>query len=184
MIKQLMTYCIEIQKVADCISFEGPSPMQNETLVILENFAFHRKESARYVDSLAEKVKILENALKLCAETKIYPVHRQPYPAVRHDLIVAYLTSGTAKNISTAFIHALKRYFTVDPVLYPEPYHPVRVVHNWTLAKIALYLADAQPDESPMSAMSLLENGIDLGIIIFVGLPFISDLSLNKLLSV
>ena len=32
--------------------------------------------------------------------------------------------------------HALKVYFHVDPVVYPQGWHPVRVVHVWVLVRV------------------------------------------------
>ncbi|RAH86414.1 SET and MYND domain protein [Aspergillus japonicus CBS 114.51] len=62
----------------------------------------------------------------------------QPYVSLRDELIVALLTRQRYK---AAFAHAAVRYLRVDPAVYPQEIHPIRQVHAWALARLAVLLS-------------------------------------------
>ncbi|KAF2099382.1 hypothetical protein NA57DRAFT_74883 [Rhizodiscina lignyota] len=151
--------------VKDPVSFVGDDK-SSQRLTALQYTAFSELEHARRMSEPSAMVRILEGGMKTCFQSKMWPVYRQPYPALRDDLIVAYISSGESARFLSAFVHGVKRYFQIDPVLFPQPFHPVRVVHTYTLATLALWLSSA-PEDCPMDAMKFLEHGIDLGVVIF-----------------
>ncbi|MCJ1240335.1 hypothetical protein MMC14_008337 [Varicellaria rhodocarpa] len=67
------------------------------------------------------------------------PYHRQPYAKLRVDYILACLAT---KDYLSAFVHSLVAYFYIDPIHFPQPFHPLRVVHNWTLFRLVLQVAN------------------------------------------
>jgi SET and MYND domain-containing protein len=89
-----------------------------------------------------------EEALRLLNRSEIWPIHRQPYAALRHEFFVTCLA---LKKYSQAFFHGLRAYFDIDPIIYPERHHPLRVVHTFTLSKLAvLFVMDAhEPNVDP-----------------------------------
>lgn len=86
----------------------------------------------------------LEHGMKLLRDGKVCPVFRQPYASLRQQLAVNLVT---AQQWVSAFAQMLKIYFEVDPVLFPQPFHPVRVVHKWTLARLVIHLSSLSVSE-------------------------------------
>lgn len=105
--------------------------------------------------------------LRVCAFSKMWPLHRQPWPTIRHGMITDFIEAG---NYQMAFVLGLNQYFHVDPMVYLEPIHAVRVVHTWMLVKLAVYLGDPQ-DNPSFNAMTLLDMDLDLGALCY-GLLF------------
>jgi SET and MYND domain-containing protein len=83
----------------------------------------------------------LQGTLKTCHESRFWPIYRQPYAAVRDDLIVNLLSVGKYQE---AWAQCAKRYKYILPKLYPVPFHPVRVVQTWQMAMLAAYLASTE----------------------------------------
>ncbi|PYH47591.1 S-adenosylmethionine-dependent methyltransferase [Aspergillus saccharolyticus JOP 1030-1] len=82
--------------------------------------------------SLAAEISLLLGGLP---ETQIT---RQPYVSLRDELIATLLT---LQRYKAAFAHAAVRYLRIDPVVYPQEIHPIRQVHAWALAKLAVLLS-------------------------------------------
>ena len=77
-------------------------------------------------------------AMEKFSSIREYPPYRQPYASIRFDLINA-LTDK--QQWIPAFVHYLIIYFHIDPIIYPQAVHPVRVVHKWALLKLTSLLA-------------------------------------------
>ncbi|KAF2088201.1 SET domain-containing protein [Saccharata proteae CBS 121410] len=75
--------------------------------------------------------------LALLSDSDMWPPTRQPYAALRDELVVLYSAS---QRFPMAWQHMVRRYFDIDPILYPEPHHPVRVIHNFMLSTQTLYM--------------------------------------------
>ncbi|KAJ5711421.1 hypothetical protein N7488_005577 [Penicillium malachiteum] len=91
-------------------------------------------------------IKSLKKGLSLLASAATWSLSRQPYPQLRDQIILSYLSTN---SFSAAFIHAAIRYLRVDPLLY-SPAHPIRHLHAWILAKLAIYLSqsfETKPDD-------------------------------------
>lgn len=110
------------------------------TLAVIERTGFACLKSAQK-SAEHEPLDTLESGLSLCEMTTIWPPHRQPLPSLRQELFVRLLTDA---EYAQALVPGFKLYFEAHPVLYPQTFHPVRVVHKWTLAMLALYLASLQ----------------------------------------
>lgn len=95
-----------------------------------------------------EAIVYLESALHALRKTSVWPLTRQPYASLRDQLIVSLLS---ANDFNKAFIQAAIRYLRVDPVLY-APAHPIRHIHAWVLAKLAIYLSQGF-ESSPASKL-------------------------------
>lgn len=83
-------------------------------------------------------VRKLESAMQVLDQTSAWPITRQPYISLRDELIASLLSNGQFK---TAFVHAAVRYIRVDPIVYLYDSHPIRHVHAWALARLAIYLS-------------------------------------------
>ncbi|KAJ5242916.1 uncharacterized protein N7469_001243 [Penicillium citrinum] len=109
-----------------------------------------------------ETIQKLEQALHTLKQTSTWPLTRQPYASLRDDLIVALLS---VNSFTRAFIQAAIRYLRVDPILY-SPAHPVRQVHAWILAKLAIFLSQGyEPD--PKDPIQLHDFGINFHYILW-----------------
>ena len=84
--------------------------------------------------TLTEKDKLLKQAMSLFGSHKdTYPVWRHPWPAIRDDI---RLLQWNLNHWSTATLHGLKSYFFIDPILYPVPWHPIRIQRVLVLLKL------------------------------------------------
>jgi hypothetical protein len=115
------------------------------------NEVFKSYEEQRQSDPSATMTTI-ESAMQLCNQSGFWPIHRQPYPALRDDLIVNLLA---AAQYETAWAHCAKRHrYTAK--LYPQPHHPIRVVQTWQMAMLAQYLA---------SMGTQIKPGVDMAVV-------------------
>jgi hypothetical protein len=145
---ELNTLAAKVEEVADAIlqwenfaqdpaNFVGLS--QNEQrAAALQGKAFAEYEEAQAMQDPQEVVKKIEDTMRLCHQSGLWPVHRQPYPALRDDLIVNLLSVG---KYPIAWAQCAKRYKYMMPKIYPVYFHPIRVVQTWQMAMIAVYLA-------------------------------------------
>lgn len=99
-----------------------------------------------------EKLKSAKHALR---HAGAWPITRQPYVALRDELITTFLSLG---QFQTAFAHAAVRHIKVDPVIYPIS-HPIRYLHVWTLVKLAIHLSQEintnSDDEIPVAKFDI-----------------------------
>ncbi|KAI9846483.1 MAG: hypothetical protein M1837_003903 [Sclerophora amabilis] len=109
-------------------------------------------------------IKLLKDALKILSNPLWqWPNDRQPSPSVRQQLAINHLAVGdwipSAKQMLTI-------YFRVNPLLYPESWHPVRVVHNWTLATLILQLSSLSASD-PGAVQELETYRLDYGKVVW-----------------
>ena len=102
-----------------------------------------KKQASEAIDSSSicapsEAIKTLESAIHALRQTAIWPITRQPYISLRDELITSLLSAG---RFNAAFIHSVIRYIHIDPVIFPEETHPIRQLHAWALAKLAIHIS-------------------------------------------
>lgn len=107
-------------------------------------------------DSDAESaLEKLNSARHVLSHAGAWPITRQPYVALRDELITTFLSLG---QLQTAFAHAAVRHIKVYPVIYP-PSHPIRYVHAWTMVKLAIHLSQEtntdSSDEIPVAKFDI-----------------------------
>ena len=85
-----------------------------------------------------DAIRKLESAMHVLDQTSAWSISRQPYISIRDELIASLLSSGRFK---TAFVQAAIRYIRIDSKVYPYSSHPIRQVHAWALAKLAIHLS-------------------------------------------
>jgi hypothetical protein len=111
-------------------------------------------EHAQSVGDPQDIIKVIGEALKIAHGSGHWPVHRQPYAALRDELIVNLLAVGKYQD---AWAQCAKRYRYILPKLYPVPFHPVRVVQTWQMAMLAAYLASTEE--------GVAAPGVNMGLI-------------------
>ncbi|PLN81380.1 hypothetical protein BDW42DRAFT_200860 [Aspergillus taichungensis] len=112
-------------------------------------------------------VQRLQSALRALHASTSCPVTSQPVVALRDELIASMLSAGM---FYSAFAHAAVRYVRVDPVVYPFVGHPIRAVHAWALAKLAILLSQGGEGEGEGEAdvrSSVERLGLNFGLIIW-----------------
>ncbi|EOD47967.1 putative set and mynd domain protein [Neofusicoccum parvum UCRNP2] len=129
----------------------------------IEGTAFAKLEQARGGSQYVQDLAPVEQGLEFCADTGVYPADRQPYAAMRDEYIVGCLYAG---RFVDAWMHAVRRYFDVDPLLYPQPHHPLRVVHKWSLAMLTLVVAQDH-HEALAKALGTEFAKLNLGVVLF-----------------
>ncbi|MCJ1397373.1 hypothetical protein MMC11_000566 [Xylographa trunciseda] len=106
----------------------------------------------------------LQAALALFKPHKSYPPYRQPLAALRAELVLVLLA---ARQWVPALVHSLLTYFHIDPFLFPEAVHPVRVVHKWVLLKLVLQVA-AVGQEGDEGVRALERKwGLEWGVVVW-----------------
>jgi len=135
----------------------------SQRLAGLQAKAFDELAQAKYQPPY-EAIRILENGMRICHDTKLWPLTRQPYPALRHEWMVNMIATGKPGHACRAWQTGVKIYFLIDPVLYPQEHHPVRVVHMWMLATLTMYLSTI--DEEPAVAEHM-RRGVNFTIVMW-----------------
>ena len=77
-------------------------------------------------------------------------------PALIQQYAVACLS---ALRYNEALVAMIRLHILIDPVLYPQPHHPVRIVHAWTLATLAKAVSS---DVNSPFCKALQACGVDL----------------------
>ncbi|KAF3001291.1 hypothetical protein E8E13_004580 [Curvularia kusanoi] len=121
---------------SDPANFAGNSKIE-KCIATIQGKAFAEYEAAQRAPP-EQANEIIVNGMRLCHQSGLWPVYRQPYAALRDELIVSLLTTGT---YSVAWAQCAKRFKHVQPKLYPVHFHPVRVVQTWQMAMLAAYFA-------------------------------------------
>lgn len=113
----------------------------------------------------------LKSAINILSKTSVWPITRQPYVSARDELIVSLLS---AQQFESAFAHATVRFLRVDPVVYPQEAHPLRLLHVWALAKLGIHISQGvEPDREGDSLVQKYQ--INLGLIIWSLLAWLID---------
>ncbi|KAJ5133454.1 hypothetical protein N7526_004819 [Penicillium atrosanguineum] len=120
-----------------------------------------------------EAIAYLESALNALHRVSNWPLHRQPYASIRDQLIVSLLAGN---KFNKAFIQAAVRYLRVDPELY-SPAHPIRQIHAWILAKLAIYISQGF-EPSPKDPIQLQDFEINFHYILWY---ILADLASKQL---
>jgi len=113
-------------------------PPNNEQFRSIESQAKALLKTAKASPDSNSSIAALEHGMKLMRCVKVCAVFRQPYASLRQQLAVNLIA---AQRWVSAFAEMLKIYFEIDPVLFPQPFHPVRVVHKWTLAMLVIHIS-------------------------------------------
>ena len=129
----------------------------------VEKFATDAVSEQNISDPDQER-QLLEFLLRLLATSQRFELSRQPYPSIRKDYIA---NLGFAGKFRQAWIQSTKQYFNVDPVLYPQPHHPLRVVHNINLAMLTLYVATEPEQRDEKTSFTDTINDTDFGVLIY-----------------
>jgi len=106
-------------------------------------------------EKMEEAVDTIQLGLSVCLQTHIWPEHRQPLAAIRQFVFTTFLS----------FKQGLKIYFHINPILYPQTCHPLRVIHNWTLMNLLLYYLD--PNANLQAEAELRDAGVEFGVVVY-----------------
>lgn len=105
----------------------------------------------------------LERAVRICLESGMWSLTRQPVPHLLRCWFAALMSSG---DIHRCLHVGLKKHFLVDSVLHPQPFDSDRIVDTWALTNVATsYSNPAKQAE----ADKLAQQGCDTRIL-FLGL--------------
>ncbi|KAJ5666982.1 hypothetical protein N7462_011391 [Penicillium macrosclerotiorum] len=151
------------------------TPKETSVLENAEKQALELMQSASTSDDKPdEAIKQLETAMHILKQTSSWPLTRQPYASIRDQLILSLLS---VNNFSKAFIHAAIRYLRVDTVIF-SPAHPIRHLHAWILAKLAIYLSQQGFESNSKDAALLQESDLNFHYILWY---ILADLASRQL---
>lgn len=134
------------------------SSAHDQRLSALQFYAYSFLESPDTEAEAHDPAK-LRKAITICRNTGIWPITRAPLPALYQQYAVACLSE---KRYNEALIALLRLHVLIDPVIYPQRHHPVRVVHAWTLAPLAKAVG-SEPDTPFCKALQAC--GVDLSVL-------------------
>jgi hypothetical protein len=149
----------------DPANYVGDSQDERRACAI-QGKAFAEYEEAQGLPDPQEVVEKIEDAMRLCHQSGLWPVYRQPYAALRDDLIVNLLSVG---KYPIAWAQCAKRYKYILPKLYPVHFHPIRVVQTWQMAVLAVYFAG--------SPEGIGAPGVNMGLIAMMLVKQVLDAS-------
>lgn len=123
-------------------------------------------ESRALSDPMARVNKLRSAMMQIAphAQKKYYPVYRQPYARLRSELILALLP---AQQWVEAFLQSLVVYLYIDPVHYPQQFHPVRIAHKWVFLKFVTLMANLAHEEDQEVLEMLANVPLNFGKIAF-----------------
>jgi len=112
--------------------------IDNDTPPLSGNLFAHLERARTNSDDMA--------SLSICQMIvrQVPSVTQQPSAAARDELFARACSIG---NFLVALAHGIRRYFDIDPILYPVPFHPVRLVHAWALVKLLMGMYSNPEDE-------------------------------------
>ncbi|RAH53145.1 SET and MYND domain protein [Aspergillus piperis CBS 112811] len=93
--------------------------------------------------------------------TTSIPATTQPSISLLDELITSLLAQQKYKS---AFAYAAARYRVVDPVVYPLKGHPIRLLHAWVLARLAIHLSQGVEVESTAAAAAAAAAGEEVAL--------------------
>jgi hypothetical protein len=165
-VKLMADQIIEHENVAqDPANYAGDT-QSDKRAAALQGKAFTEYEEAQAIQDPNEVISKIEDAMRLCHESGLWPVYRQPFAALRDDLIVNMLAVG---NYPIAWAQCALRYNHILPIHHPVPFHPVRVVQTWQMAVLAVYLAG--------SPEGINAPGVNMGLIAMMLVKQVLDAS-------
>ena len=130
-------------------------------LATIEFHHFDLLEQAKSVQDPAKRAIELENAIRQIKQSNFYAITRQPYAAARHEYLAALISAG---EFAMAWMNAIKTYVEIDPILYLQQHHPLRMVHRCVAALLSLYIAS---EDSKGILNEIGEMGLDIGVLIY-----------------
>jgi hypothetical protein len=167
-VKAMADQIIEKESVAqDPANYVGETD-SDKRAAALQGKAFTEYEEVQAIQDPNEVISKIEDAMRLCHESGLWPVYRQPLAALRDDLIVNMLALG---RYSVAWAQCALRYNHILPMHHPVYFHPVRVVQTWQMAVLAVFLA-GEPDGEGISA-----PGVNMGLIAMMLVKQVLDAS-------
>ncbi|OJJ31158.1 hypothetical protein ASPWEDRAFT_176257 [Aspergillus wentii DTO 134E9] len=158
--------CSKCEKGTDTMEdrFLPTAPSDCSTLDASHRKTLELMESASDPDTEPLKaVNMLESAMQGLRQTGSWPIARQPYVSLRDELITSLLSAGRFKS---AFIHAAIRCILIDPVIYSHDAHPIRHLHGWALAKLAIHLSQGM-EANTDDPYALEAHGLNFNFIIW-----------------
>ncbi|KAI9843733.1 MAG: hypothetical protein M1838_002496 [Thelocarpon superellum] len=127
------------------------------------------------IQALSPEPPRVERYLKLSRQMKKaspnWPVSRQPWPTVRLELSTAHVV---AHQWIQGLARLLEVYFYTDPLLYPLPWHPMRVIHKWALARLMIFVAQASEAE-PEEVKGLEKYRLEYGLVVWALLKEVEE---------
>lgn len=151
--------------VVDTADILGSS---SDVLNLVEQRAFDLLQSSRKELDDRKAMTLINEGLQACMQTKVWPEYRQPLASLRDEAFMSLITPQ-ARLLSLAFKYGWKLYFEIHPIQYPQPFHPVRIIHKWRLALLTIALgsylaAPSEKDRNPVE--KLVKEGVDFGAVL------------------
>ncbi len=135
-------FTCECSKCLDEIAVESqdiPKSLHAEGHLAIEQRAFDLLAAAQKDTSISGPIQKLKYGIHILRKIDSWPLYRQPLAALRQHLVVSLIAAG---QLHYAFLHAWIQYYRIDINIYPEDYHPIRLLHMWLLIVLLKRIED------------------------------------------
>ena len=160
-----------LENPEDFLSFLA---LEDHLFELFESVEKEEGDSKQQQSPLPSKVARLSQAVSELTASRIWPIDRQPWPSIRLSQVANHIDCA---QWVWALPHLLKTYFFIDPILYSLPWHPVRVVHTWTLTLLISHIgtmasssntesSSATKRQPPLAAVDMDYRHIDYDLIL------------------
>ncbi|GAQ43304.1 SET and MYND domain protein [Aspergillus niger] len=122
-----------------------------------------QQEAYDIIQSLSTLENPIQSILKALTtlRTSSIPATTQPSISLLDELITSLLAQQKYKS---AFAYAAARYRAVDPVVFPLKGHPIRLLHAWVLARLAIHLSQGVEVESNTTTAAAAAGGEEVAL--------------------
>ena len=138
--------------------------MENWQCAMLQFAGLALVEASDHDDGSKRALLEVATTLESIEASGAWPAARAPIPALYRVLLQMHLRRN---DRCSAFRVALKTYFVHDPVNYPVPFHPRRVINAWSLAEVALSVSPPNLPESSPLIRELRQDGLDSSMLYY-----------------
>ncbi|KAI0976112.1 hypothetical protein F4678DRAFT_416007 [Xylaria arbuscula] len=135
----------------------------------LKRVAAIEAEAYAVMENGQARIDDVKAAIKMCIGSKMWRWTRQPVCQLCRRLSTLYLQSG---HIYEAFRLGVKLHIEILPVLYPQEFHPERLINAWAVSTLINVLCGPAHEEI---YQELAKGGLPLRLIYFGFLFYLRD---------
>jgi hypothetical protein len=116
---------------------KAPAAAHQQSASTVSRLAFHAEQLQQAVDHMdkspREQTGAILSDMKIFTGVEAWPLYHEPWLRLRERLITRHLANG---NFYDAMLHSAALLRLVDPVLFPQIHHPVRLMRIYATIRL------------------------------------------------